>query len=145
MATMHLEPTSATASEACILQHEERLQKLEEDRPVHEALGCYQDVSRCLYKCIPDLVDHLQHAHHHVASYLNLFQKLNDKARCEQAWQVTELYRNKDWKMMASFVWQALRIWGGRDTAYYWMTGAPFPELGGSFSPFVSPSPLSFQ
>ncbi len=83
--------------------------------------------------------DHIEHARHHVATYLVLFQKLPFEVRCEQAWQMLVYHKNSQWEDMACYMWHTVRVLGGRDLVQFWHIGAPFEEFqkdSGSLPPF---------
>lgn len=129
-----------TPLEKLVMQQEERLLSLEADRPVHESLGNYQHVSEALWKRCDELGQYIVSPSDYVCMYLNLFQKLPQDVRIEQAWEVTQLCRNERLADVAHYIFHALRCHGQREVINHWRQHAPFtkqqmpPTFGGMSS-----------
>lgn len=121
-----LNPVTENAIEAAVIQHEHRIQDLEKDKPVHEALGNYQDVSRILIASIEHLATVMSNPEAYIAMYLNVFQRLPRQVQIDQAWQVIELHKASNWNLLGQFTFHALRCHGGKDLVTFWRSHAPF-------------------
>lgn len=125
-----LDPVPETFVEEALLQHEERLQQLERDKPVHEALGNYQDVSRALWNACPHLEGVMSCPEAYIGMYLNVFQRLPAQARCEQAWEVSNLAKDAHWQYLGHFIFHAMRVHNHKDALTFWKSHSPFIKKG---------------
>lgn len=123
---MPIDTSTCTPLETMVLQMDERIRSLEEDRPVHELLGNYQEVSRALWECVDELQLHIVSPMDYVCMYLSLFQKLPSVIRVEQGWELVNMSRRKEYARIAHYIFHCLRCHGQREVLNHWRQHAPF-------------------
>jgi hypothetical protein len=118
--------STCTPLERMVLQLDDRIRSLEADRPVHEMLGRYKDVSQALWECEEELQQHMVSPTDYICMYLSLFQKLPDVMRVEQGWELVRLCKNKQYARVAHYIFHSLRCHGQREIVNHWRQHAPF-------------------